>query len=151
MYNSIESRQPYKTPRKRVEGSDRRLLINFGESNFNHFTESVSIAKTKSHNIYQRFLFSLFGTSIMSWIVESKTIKSIAKVCKSAPFFNSSLLFFPYYCISSFLQSILKKSRLYESRVCNHQSSFLSPFLYTIDMISVLQVTAMVPSFQQDS
>ena len=45
------------------------------------------------NQIYQRFLFSLFGTSIMSRIVESKIVKIIVKVGKKNFFFFLKTIF----------------------------------------------------------
>ena len=101
----------------------------------------------------QRFLSGLFDTSLTSWIVEIGIVRCDVKVCKVIPFFYSaadwfsSIIVFNAFC-SRFLRIVLYGSMI---MVCNHQPSFLSPFLYMTDMIPVLEVTSMVPSFPQES
>ena len=54
------------------------------------FSALKFLPKQKRRNLdqtYQRFSFSLCGTSIMSRIVESKIVKSVLKVCKIVLFF----------------------------------------------------------------
>ena len=82
LYNSMESRHPWRT-NITVKGSDRMAVyFNFrfdiGVSNFNHVNELGSISelmqsrkdKMNSKDIIERFLFSLFDSSIMLQIVE---------------------------------------------------------------------------------
>ena len=80
----MESRHPWQT-RIMVKGSDRRLfvlildlILVYHGINFNHVNEFVSISKLMqsrkdkidSQGITERFLSTLFDTSIMSQIVE---------------------------------------------------------------------------------
>ena len=82
MYNSIDNGHPYQTPCIRVKGSDRRsfvlildwmlvnatLIIRMNLSR--HLSQTFAKQKRKNlKQLYQRFLFSLFDTSIMSQIV----------------------------------------------------------------------------------
>ena len=78
MYNSIDNGHPYQTPCIRVKGSDRRsfvLILDWMLVNATliiRMNLSQTFAKQKRKNLkqlYQRFLFSLFDTSIMSQIV----------------------------------------------------------------------------------
>ena len=80
LYNSMESRHPWQT-HIRVKGSDRRPFILILDSILvyaNHVNEFVSISelmqsrkyKINSKDITERFLLSLFDSSILSQIVE---------------------------------------------------------------------------------
>ena len=103
MYNSIESGHFWRIPRIRVKGSDRRPFILILDWSLVRTQLSScewiclyiwNFANQKRQNpnqLHQRFLFSLFDTSIMPQIVK--------RVCKIVLSFNSSRLVFTYYCI----------------------------------------------------
>ena len=55
--------------------------------NLSPYTNFCKEKRQNLNQIYQRNFLSLFDTSIMSRIVESKTVKSIVKVCKIVLFF----------------------------------------------------------------
>ena len=122
MYNSIESGHPWKTPRIKIKGSDRRPFILILDwmlvkatlimwMNLSLYLNIYKAEMTKSQttllenlrisqDIRERFSFSLLDILIMSQIVE--------RVCKIDLSFIRSWLVFTYYCIC-FLQLTLKK------------------------------------------
>lgn len=93
MYSSMESGQPWRTPRLRVKGSDRRTFIfildwmllqrtfimwiklspylNFFKARKMKSKSNRSKASRKSSDITDNFLFSLLDKSTISRIVES--------------------------------------------------------------------------------
>ena len=138
-YNSIESWHSCRTSSIRAKGSNKRpflllldfILVNTTSILWMNRLQRRTFAKQKIKNcsqIYQRFLFSLFGTSIVSQMVERKIFNSVVKVCKIALFFRTGSNCFSPVNVSNALCSWFLKVVVYGFLARNHQSSFHNLF-----------------------
>ena len=98
MYNSIESGHLWQTPCIRLKGSDRRrpiltLVWNFGEHNFNHLNEFVSISEllqSRKDETPMKSIKSFYSVYLLhqSRTVGNKIVKTIVKVYNVVLFFQ---------------------------------------------------------------